>query len=119
MARDRVPGEWPPVTSAYRPADYVEEPDESQSEARNRGNFGTIEYNPRWRNYGHFKVVIATAGLPVTIRDKNFGLSRILITGAGPVSFIDCNLARARWRAPDGAVVTFTRCNVFSLAGDV
>ena len=86
MPRNRLVGEFPPVTSQYRPADYVDE--------RNRG---TIEYNPSWNNYSFHTIEIPGDGV---FEDCNFsqaepGTNCFVTVTEGLPTFINCNLVNA------------------------
>lgn len=124
MARERVAGEWPPVTAAYNPVDYVGDDDDQERETVRRGIRGTIELAPvvgnrrQWRNYALHKITIAGPGTGdvLEVRGCNFSFARIRITGSGLVRFAECNMTRSRYRIVDDATVEFIDyCNTTGL----
>lgn len=119
--RTRVAGEFPAVTSARSPADYVADdvgtgtpgdPDfVPGTDAQRRGCRGTVEHDNKNRNYSFHVVTFDLGGQARIVRDRNFSFARLRVRDAGSIEFRDCNLTGARWRSVDGATITFLRCN--------
>lgn len=84
--RNRQAGQFPPVTAEVRPADY-----------RNDLDRGTVEYDPRWRNYSFHKVTIPRGARLVGCNFAQVAPDTPALTVAGnDATFEDCNLVNVR-----------------------
>ena len=83
----RQPGQWPPVTALWQPADYVDDLKR-----------GTVEYSPQWRNYAYHAVTVPVGTI---IQGANFAqavpLTEVFtLDRPGTITVVDCNLCNVK-----------------------